>query len=129
LQAVRLGLTVTAAALALAGEPAQGGQFPGVGGPSFTLTVTRCTTAGPPAAEVTDALAGRVPVAAVLGDLPADSRAALSGWGDFFNTPAEASPTRSCRIRSLRLWRRSWITLRIPATRIPALDLGRAVLV
>jgi len=30
-------------------------------------------------------------VAAVLGDLPAGSRAALSGLGDFFNTPVEPS--------------------------------------
>jgi hypothetical protein len=51
------------------------------------------TTAGTPAAEVTDALAGRAPVAAVLGDLPATSRAALSGMADFFNTPpARRSP-------------------------------------
>jgi hypothetical protein len=51
------------------------------------------TTAGPPAAEVADALAGRSPIAAVLGDLPASSRAALSLLADFFNTPAEPSPT------------------------------------
>jgi hypothetical protein len=42
---------------------------------------------------VTYALVGRASVAAVLGDLPADSRASLSGLGDFFNTPAEPSPT------------------------------------
>lgn len=59
---------------------------------SVTLTVTRVTAAGPPAAEVADALAGRSPVAAVLGDLPASSRAALARMGKFFNTPVEQSP-------------------------------------
>jgi uncharacterized protein (TIGR03083 family) len=43
-----------------------------------TLTVTRVATAGPPAAEVADALAGRSPVATALSDLPASSCAALS---------------------------------------------------
>jgi uncharacterized protein (TIGR03083 family) len=57
-----------------------------------TLTVTRATTAGPPAGEVADALAGRAPAAAVLADLPASSRAALSHLADFFNTPVEQSP-------------------------------------
>jgi len=47
------------------------------------------TTAGPPAAQVTDALAGRTQTAAVLGELPASSRAALSHLAGFFNTPAE----------------------------------------
>lgn len=55
---------------------------------AVTLTATRVTTAGPPAAQVTDALAGRPPAAAVLGDLPASSRTALSRFADFFNTPA-----------------------------------------
>ena len=55
---------------------------------AVTLTVTRMTTAGPPAAQVTDALAGRGPTAA-LGGLPASSRAALSHLAEFFNTPAE----------------------------------------
>jgi len=54
---------------------------------AVTLTVTRVTTSGPPAAEVTDALAGRAQTAAVLGELPASSRAALSRLADFFNTP------------------------------------------
>src|SRR5215472_13943304 len=52
-----------------------------------TLAVNRVTTTGPPVAEVTDALAGRPPAAAVLGELPASSRAALSRLADFFNTP------------------------------------------
>jgi hypothetical protein len=57
-----------------------------------TLTVTQATTVGPPAAQVADALAGRAPVTAVLGDLPASSRTALSHMADFFNTPAEEAP-------------------------------------
>jgi len=59
---------------------------------TITLTVTRATTAGPPAAEVTDALAGRSPAATLLGDLPASSRAALWRMADFFNTPAGQAP-------------------------------------
>jgi hypothetical protein len=54
--------------------------------------VTRVTVAGPPAAEVADALAGRSPAAAVLGDLPASSRGALSLLADFFNSHVEQSP-------------------------------------
>jgi hypothetical protein len=46
----------------------------------------------PPAAQVTDALAGRAPTSDVLGDLPARPRAALSHLADFFNTPAEQRP-------------------------------------
>ncbi len=41
-----------------------------------TVTLTRATTAGPPATQVAAALAGRAPIPAVLGDLPASSRAA-----------------------------------------------------
>jgi uncharacterized protein (TIGR03083 family) len=52
-----------------------------------TLAVSRADTAGQPAAEVTDALAGRPPTAAVLSCLPAGSRAALSHMAVFFNTP------------------------------------------
>jgi uncharacterized protein (TIGR03083 family) len=52
-----------------------------------TLTVTRVVTAGQPAAQVADALAGRAPAAAVLGDLPASMRAGLTRLADFFNTP------------------------------------------
>jgi hypothetical protein len=55
-----------------------------------TLSVNRETTVGPPAAQVTDALAGRSAVAsALLPDLPNNSRAALSHLADFFNTPVE----------------------------------------
>jgi hypothetical protein len=41
---------------------------------------------------VADALAGRSPVAAALGDLPAGSRDALSLMADFFNSPVGQSP-------------------------------------
>jgi len=44
---------------------------------TLTLTVTRATTAGPPADQVADALAG----------LPANSRTALLHMATFFNTP------------------------------------------
>ena len=47
--------------------------------------------AGPAAAEVADALAGRAP-AAVLSELPATSRTALSRMADFFNTPVPDRP-------------------------------------
>ena len=96
------GLFIAAAVASVFGAQVQekltlsgdgGGVFELDNSDGVTLTVTRGTTAGPPAAEVTDALAGRAPVATVLGDLPADSRAALSGLGDFFHTPAEPSAT------------------------------------
>jgi hypothetical protein len=69
-----------------------GGIFDLDGRDAVTLTATRVITAGPPAAEVADALAGRSQIAAVLGNVPASSRAVLSHLGDFFNTPAEPSP-------------------------------------
>jgi uncharacterized protein (TIGR03083 family) len=53
-----------------------------------TFTVLPVTGAGPRAAEVADALAGRAPLAAALPGLPGHSRAALSRMGDFFRTPA-----------------------------------------
>ena len=54
-----------------------------------TLTVRRVTAAGPRAAEVADALAGRAQIAATLPELPARSRAALSCMADFFHTPVK----------------------------------------
>ncbi len=72
--------------LSLAGDG--GGVFEVDSGDGITLTATRMRTAGPPAAQVADALAGRTDIAAVLNDLPASSRAALSPLADFFNTPA-----------------------------------------
>lgn len=57
---------------------------------AVTLTVTRTATAGPPATDVADALAGRGS-AAVLDGLPAGARTALTRLADFFNTPVEES--------------------------------------
>ena len=99
--AAAYGVFIAAAVAALFGEQVQdkltlggdgGGAFDLDGRDGVTLTVTRVPTAGPPAAEVTDALAGRPPAAAALGDLPASSRAALSRMANFFNTPVQPSP-------------------------------------
>jgi uncharacterized protein (TIGR03083 family) len=101
LYATAYGLFIAAAVASMfGGQVRQKLTLGGDGGGVFdldnrgavTLTVTRVTTAGPPAAEVADALAGRSHIAAVLGDLPASSRAALSRMADFFNTPAGQSP-------------------------------------
>jgi uncharacterized protein (TIGR03083 family) len=99
--ATAYGLFIAAAVASMFGHPVQdkltlGGDGGGVFGldsrGAVTLTVTRLTTAGPSAAQVTDALAGRARTAAVLGDLPASSRAALSHLADFLNAPIEQSP-------------------------------------
>jgi uncharacterized protein (TIGR03083 family) len=99
--AAAYGLFISAAVASLFGDPVQGKlRLGGDGGGVFdldsrgavTLTVSRKHTTGPRAAEVADALAGRVPVAAVLGDLPASTRTALSHLADFFNTPVGQSP-------------------------------------
>ncbi len=96
--ATAYGLFIAAAVASMFGDQVQqkltlggdgGGAFDLDSRGAVTLTVTRVTAAGPPAAEVTDALAGRAQTAVVLGDLPAGSRAALSHLADFFNTPAE----------------------------------------
>jgi uncharacterized protein (TIGR03083 family) len=95
--AVAYGLFISAAVASMFGDPVQdkltlggdgGGIFDLDSRGAVTLTVTRATTTGPPAAQVTDALAGRGP-AAVLDGLPASSRAALSHLAEFFNTPVE----------------------------------------
>jgi hypothetical protein len=100
--ATAYGLFIAAAVASIFGVRAQekltlggdgGGVFELDSSDGVTLIITRVTMVGPPAAEVTDALAGRAPVAAVLGDLSANSRAALSGMAEFFNTPVEPSPT------------------------------------
>jgi uncharacterized protein (TIGR03083 family) len=99
--AAAYGLFIAAAVAAMFGGPVQetltlGGEGGGIfeldNRDGVTLTVTRAPTAGPSAAEVTDALAGRLPATAVLGDLPASSRAALLQMADFFNTPVQPSP-------------------------------------
>jgi uncharacterized protein (TIGR03083 family) len=98
--AAAYGLFISAAVAALFGDPVRdkltlggdgGGVFDLDSRGAVTLTISRVTTAGPPAAEVTDALAGRPPAAAVLGDLPASTRTALSHLAGFFNTPLEQS--------------------------------------
>ncbi|WP_326552371.1 maleylpyruvate isomerase family mycothiol-dependent enzyme [Micromonospora sp. NBC_01813] len=55
---------------------------------SVTLTVTRTATDGPPAAAVTDALAGRGS-AAVLDGLPDQARTALTHLATFFTTEVD----------------------------------------
>ena len=103
--AAAYGLFIAAAVAAMFGGQVQetltlggdgGGIFDLDSRDGVTLTVTRATTAGPPAAEVTDALAGRPPASAVLGDLPASSRATLLSMANFFNTPALPASARRC---------------------------------
>jgi uncharacterized protein (TIGR03083 family) len=98
--ATAYGLFIAAAVASMFGDPVQqkltlggdgGGAFDLDSRGAVTLTATRATTAGPPAAQVADALAGRALTGAVLGDLPASSRAALSHLADFFITPVEHS--------------------------------------
>jgi uncharacterized protein (TIGR03083 family) len=100
--ATAYGLFIAATAAAALGDPVQdkltlggdgGGVFDLDGRDGVTLTVTRVTAEGPPAAQVADALAGRSTAAAVLGDLPASSRVALSHMANFFNTPVEPPPS------------------------------------
>jgi uncharacterized protein (TIGR03083 family) len=100
--AAAYGLFIAAAVAAAFGDPVQerlalggdgGGGFDLDSRGGVTLTVTPSIAAGPPAPQVTDALAGRPPAAAVLGDLPPSSRAALLHMANFFNTPVEPSPT------------------------------------
>jgi uncharacterized protein (TIGR03083 family) len=99
LYAAAYGLFIAAAVASIFGSQVQeklklGGGGGGIYelhtcGDAVTLTVDRLTTAGPSAADVTDALAGRSSVATALGDLSSNSRAALSHLADFFNTPVE----------------------------------------
>ena len=97
--AAAYGLFIAAAVAAMFGGQVQekltlggGGVFELDSRDGVTLAVTRVTTAGPPAAEVTDALTGRLPATAVLGDLPASSRTTLLHMANFFNTPVRPSP-------------------------------------
>ena len=75
--ATAYGLFIAAAVASMFGDRVQekltlggdgGGVFELDSRGAVTFTVNRVTTTGPPAAEVADALAGRAPVAAVLGD-------------------------------------------------------------
>jgi uncharacterized protein (TIGR03083 family) len=97
--ATAYGLFIAAAVAAAFGDPVQekltlggGGVFELDSRDGVTLAAAPAIAAGPPAAQVTDALAGRPPAAAVLGDLPAGSRAALSHLANFFNTPPAREP-------------------------------------
>ena len=101
LYATAYGVFIAAAVAWVFGDPVQGKlALGGDGGGVFdldchdgvTLTVTRVTAEGPPAAEVADALAGRPPAAGVLGGLPAGTRTALLHMANFYNTPVEPSP-------------------------------------
>ena len=93
------GLFMAAVVAAMSGRPVQQRlELGGRGGGVFdvdcrgavTLSVTQAYTAGPPAAETADALAGRSPIAAVLGDLPASSRAALARMGTSSTPPSSS---------------------------------------
>jgi uncharacterized protein (TIGR03083 family) len=94
--ATAYGLFIAAAVASMFGGQIQekltlggngGGIFEVDSRSGVTLTVLRVTGAGPCAAEVADALAGRAEVAAALPELPAHSRAALSRMADFFHMP------------------------------------------
>ena len=99
--AAAYGLFISAVVASLFGDPVRdtlmlggdsGGTFDLDSRGAVTLTVSREHAAGPPAAEVTDALAGRAPAAAVLSALPASTRTALSHLAEFFNTPVDQIP-------------------------------------
>jgi uncharacterized protein (TIGR03083 family) len=86
------GVFIAAAVASMFGDPVRttlrlggdgGGVFDVGGRDGVALTVDRVATAGPPAAEVADALAGRSP-AATAGDVPAG----LFRMAELFNTPA-----------------------------------------
>jgi uncharacterized protein (TIGR03083 family) len=99
--ATAYGLFIAAAVAPLFGDQVQerltlggdgGGIFDVESRDTATLAVTRMVTAGPPAAQVTDALAGRCTDAAVLSGLSAGSSTALLRMADFFNSPVQQSP-------------------------------------
>jgi uncharacterized protein (TIGR03083 family) len=56
---------------------------------AVAVTAMQVTVAGPPAAVVVDALAGRSPIDHALAGLAPSSRTALSRVAVFFNTPVE----------------------------------------
>ena len=100
--AAAYGLFIAAAVASVFGAQVQekltlsgdgGGVFELDNSDGVTLTVTRGTTAGPPAAEVTDALAGRAPVATVLGDLQPTRVPPCRVWGtSSTRLPSRARP-------------------------------------
>jgi hypothetical protein len=101
LYATAYGLFIATAVASMFGDQIQqkltlggdgGGVFDLDSHGTVTLTVTRETTAGPPADQVADAFAGRAQITPLLGDLPASLHTALSRMADFFNTPIGHSP-------------------------------------
>jgi uncharacterized protein (TIGR03083 family) len=68
---------------------AGGGVFDVDAHGAVIMTATRPTVAGPSAAVVADALAGRSPIDQALPDVAPGSRIALARLGDLFNTPVE----------------------------------------
>ncbi len=100
--ATAYGLFIAAAVASMFGDRVQqtlrlgggrGGVFDLTGeADAVSLTVTRGTMAGPPAAQVADALAGRAPVADALPGLPLTSLTALSHLANYFNTPVVPDP-------------------------------------
>ena len=99
LYATAYGLFIAAAVALMFGTPVDANlKLGGIGGGAFDLvavggsvglTAERTSTAGPNAAEVADALAGRSQMTDALVDLPTETRTALSSLADFFNTPVE----------------------------------------
>lgn len=101
--AVAYGIFAAAAVASMLGDPVRCQlTLSGPGGGVFdldnqggvvTLSATTMSTAGPPAIQVTDALAGRTPTDALLSHLPPATRAAMSRLGDFYNTPVGQNQT------------------------------------
>ena len=96
--AIAYGVFMSAAVASMFGAPVHetltlGGEGGGIievdSSDGITLVLHRTSTAGPPAAQVADTLAGRTQTAAALDGLPADSRSALMAMADFFRTPVE----------------------------------------
>jgi uncharacterized protein (TIGR03083 family) len=94
--ATAYGLFIAAAVAAMFGGQIQekltlggdgGGIFELDSRGDVTLAVLRVAGAGPCAAEVADAIAGRAQLAVALPELPDHSRATLSRMADFFHTP------------------------------------------
>jgi len=108
------GLFLAAAVAPVHGDPVRHTLAPGGDGRGVSdldsrgpVTVTRLATAGPPAAEAADALAGRAPAIGLPGSLPASIRTArrsnLTGLGTHMweiCVPCAAPPfhlvSRSC---------------------------------
>ena len=97
--ATAYGLFIAAVVASMFGAPVDtnlrlggigGGAFDlAAAGGSIALTAERTSTAGPNAAVVADALAGRSQTADALADLPIETRSALSALANFFNAPVE----------------------------------------